>query len=186
MEEPAERAAAVQAAFKPVEDFRQGLLRDGLPVHGIVAGGTPTFAMHAARRDVECSPGTCILWDHQYQTEVPDLQFLYAAVVFTRVASKPGTGRLCFDLGHKAVASEKPHPRVSLFGLEDAQFVLHSEEHLVVESERASHFKVGDAAYGVPRHICPTVALHSEAVVVRNGRAEGRWKVTARDRHLTV
>jgi D-threonine aldolase len=186
MEDPTERAEAVQAAFKPVQEFRQTLLKDGLPVERIVAGGTPTFPMHAARRDVECSPGTCIFWDYQYQTEVPDLQFLYAAVLLTRVVSKPGTGHLCFDIGHKAVASEKPHPRVTLFGLEDVKFVSHSEEHLVAESHRTSDFKVGDVVYGIPRHICPTVALHSEAIVVRNGKADGRWKVTARDRHLTV
>jgi hypothetical protein len=40
--------------------------------------------------------------------------------------------------------------------------------------------------YGLPWHICPTVALHGEAVVVREGRAVERWKVSARDRRLTI
>ena len=51
---------------------------------------------------------------------------------------------------------------------------------------RAGDFAVGDCLYGVPWHICPTVALHAEAVVVKNGRAEARWKVVARERVLTI
>jgi hypothetical protein len=30
------------------------------------------------------------------------------------------------------------------------------------------------------------VALHSEAVIIKNGKAEGAWKIVARDRKLTV
>jgi hypothetical protein len=30
------------------------------------------------------------------------------------------------------------------------------------------------------------VALHNEAVVIRNGRAEDRWQVVARARTLTI
>ena len=36
---------------------------------------------------------------------------------------------------------------------------MHSEEHLVLETPRAAEFKIGDVLYGVPWHICPTVAL---------------------------
>jgi len=45
---------------------------------------------------------------------------------------------------------------------------------------------VGDALYGVPRHICPTVALHSFVTTIRDGKAGDRWQVTARERQLTV
>ena len=40
--------------------------------------------------------------------------------------------------------------------------------------------------YGVPWHVCPTVALHSEVVVVTENAASARWPVTARARKLTV
>ena len=62
----------------------------------------------------------------------------------------------------------------------------HSEEHLVIETPQADRFRVGDCLYGVPWHICPTVALHAEAVVVENGRATASWKVAARPRRLTI
>ncbi|MGI8905481.1 MAG: D-TA family PLP-dependent enzyme [Candidatus Sumerlaeaceae bacterium] len=182
----AARTAECEAAFLPVQKLRETLQAAGLHVPTIVAGGTPTFAIHAARNDVECSPGTCVLWDHSYGSTLPDLDFLHAAVVLTRVVSKPASNRLCLDLGHKAIASENPHPRVYFPALPDARFVGHSEEHMVLETPRAGEFRVGDAFYGIPWHICPTVALHSEAVVIRDGSATETWKVTARDRRISI
>jgi D-threonine aldolase len=180
------RAAACETAFGPVAAFRQRLLDAGLPVPRVVAGGTPTFPMHARRGDVECSPGTCVLWDWGYETNFPDLGFLHAATLLTRVISKPAPNRLCLDLGHKSVASEMPHPRVHFPELPEAKPVGHNEEHLVLETDRARDFQVGAVLSGIPWHICPTVALHSEAVPVINGHAEAPWKITARARRLTI
>ena len=165
---------ACEAAYAPVKALREQLAQAGLGFPTVVAGGTPTFPMHARRGDVECSPGTCVLWDHSYATKLPDLSFQPAALVLTRVVSKPGPNRLCLDLGHKAIASENPPPRVNLLNLADAKAVLHSEEHLVLETPKAGTFKVGDPLLGIPWHICPTVALYGEAVIIKNGKPETR------------
>jgi D-serine deaminase-like pyridoxal phosphate-dependent protein len=125
-----------------------------------------------------------VLWDFSYSTKYADLDFQQAALVLTRVVSKPGVNRLCLDLGHKAIASENPFPRVKFLNLPDAKEISHSEEHLVVETARAGEFRVGDCLFGVPRHICPTVALYSEATVVRDGMAGEVWRITARERRL--
>jgi D-serine deaminase-like pyridoxal phosphate-dependent protein len=180
------RAAACEKAFAPVNALRNELLKSGLPVPNVIAGGTPTFPFHARRSDVECSPGTCVLWDWGYSTNLPDLPFLHAATVLTRVVSRPTANRICLDLGHKAIASEMPHPRVHFPELSDGKPVTHSEEHLVLETDRAGKFHVGQVLYGIPWHICPTVALYSEAIVVTNGRAESPWKITARARRLSI
>jgi D-serine deaminase-like pyridoxal phosphate-dependent protein len=182
----AARAAASDAAFEPVARLRQDLERAGFSVPRVVAGGTPTFPVHAQRSGVELSPGTCIFWDAGYGSQLLDLPFRPAALVLTRVVSRPGGQRLCLDLGHKAIASENPHPRVQLLNLPDATPVMHSEEHLVVETPHAGRFAVGDACYGVPWHICPTVALYGAATVIDHGRAAGSWRVVARERALTV
>jgi D-serine deaminase-like pyridoxal phosphate-dependent protein len=198
----AARTAQVDAAFEPVAALRRDLLRNALPVPAVVAGGTPTFAVHARRQGVDLSPGTSVLWDGGYATQLPDLDFLSAALIVTRVVSKPGEHRVCVDLGHKAIASEGPHPRVLLIQPDtveasprdtvlgapilDATFVGHSEEHLVFESAAAPSLNVGDVLYGIPWHVCPTVALHSEAVVVRDHHAVDCWRITARDRRLTI
>ena len=180
------RTAACDVAFAPVIELRNSLLGNGLPVPRVVAGGTPTFAMHARRLDVECSPGTCVFWDAGYAVKLAEMNFLPAALVLTRVISKPGTNQLCLDLGHKAIASEMPQPRACLLNLTDLRAVSHSEEHWVVESSQADRFRVGDCLYALPWHICPTVALHAEAVVISEGRPIARWKISARDRRITI
>jgi D-serine deaminase-like pyridoxal phosphate-dependent protein len=182
----ASRTVACDAAFAQLDGIRQQLVALGLEVPTIVAGGTPTFPIHAKRPGVQCSPGTSVFWDLGYETLLPDLDFLPAVLVLTRVISKPSARILCLDLGHKAIASESPHPRVELLGLSDARFIGHSEEHLTIETDRAGDYPVGSALYGIPWHICPTVALHQEAVVIRNGRAEEHWQVIARARSITV
>ena len=180
------REQQCEEGFAAVEMLRDELLAAGMPVPRLAAGGTPTFPFHARRPGVECSPGTLVLWDAGYSTKLPDLDYLHAAMLLARVVSKPQPRRLCLDLGHKAVASEMPHPRVIFPGLPDARAVLHSEEHLVLETDEAARFKVGDVLYGIPWHICPTVALHAEVYVVKDGKAEARWSVAARARRLTV
>lgn len=182
----AARIAHVQADFVPVDRLREQLATEDLPVPRVVAGGTPTFAAHAMRDDVESSPGTCIFWDASYAGKFPDYEFLHAAVLLTRVVSKPGAGRLCLDLGYKAVSPDNPDPRVELLDVPDARMVVHNEEHFTVETARAGEFNVGDALYGIPFHVCPTVALHREAIIVEDGRVVDEWKVRARDRVLSI
>ena len=178
--------AAVAATFAPVWSLRDELRAAGLPVPLVVASGTPTFPILAEHAGVEVGAGTTVLWDAGQPVVSPDLDFLNAAVLLVRVVSRPTPDRLCLDLGHKAVASEMPHPRVRIFGLEDATFPVHNEEHLVVQTPRAAEFPEGTVLYALPRHVCPTVALHAEVVVVEGGRAIDRWPVAARARRLTV
>lgn len=182
----AERRARCEAALAPVFAMRERLRAQGLEVRRLVAGGTPTFPLLAPRGDVECSPGTSVLWDYGYATQLPDLDYLCAAAVLTRVTSRPLPDRLCLDLGHKSLGSEMPQPRALLLGMPDAQLVGHSEEHLVVETPRAADYPSGTPIYALPWHICPTVNLHSEVVVVRERRAVARWPVAARSRRISV
>ncbi len=184
--DPLARKAACDEAFAPVERLRRDLELAGIPVPCIVAGGTPTFPFHVSRPGVECSPGTCVLWDAGYGRKLPDLDYLPAAALLTRVVSRPTPNRICVDLGHKAVASEMSQPRVLFPDLPDATPVAHNEEHLVLETPRAGEWKVGDALLGIPWHICPTVALHAEVWVVTDGVAGERWPVSARARRITI
>ena len=182
----ATRAAACEQAFEPVWELRRSLLAAGIPVPGIVAGGTPTFPIHARRPDVECSPGTPVLWDAGYASKLPDLDFLPAATLLTRVISRPGPTQLCLDLGHKAVGSEMPHPRVLFPELPDAKTLIHSEEHLVIETQTAPSLPLGSILHAIPWHICPTVALHSEVFVQECGTVAATWPVVARARRITI
>ena len=182
----AARTARCEQDFEPVLKLRSELEQSGIPVPELVASGTPTFPVHAQHEDRICSPGTTVLWDFGYGDGLPDMEFEYAAVLMTRVISKPGNDKVCLDLGHKAVAADKPQPRVRIFGHENAEAVVHSEEHLTMHMPEAGQLAVGDSCYGVPVHICPTVALHDIAWVVKDGKAVQAWEVAARRRSLGV
>jgi len=182
----AERMRLCDAGFAPVATLRSRLESEFGRRVGVIAGGSPTFALHAARPDVSLSPGTTVLWDAGYAHKLPDLPFEPAAVLMTRVLSRPAPGQLCLDLGHKAVASEMPQPRAIFLDLPDAVAVGHSEEHLVVESPAAGRFGVGDSVHALPWHVCPTVALHQEVWLAEAGRATGPWTVQARSRRLSI
>jgi len=107
-------------------------------------------------------------------------------VLLARVVSRPTANRLCIDLGHKAVASEMNHPRVRFYGLEGAETVMHSEEHLVLETNLAANYPVGTVLYGLPQHVCPTVALQSYVGFVEDHEYKVTWPVVARTRCITI
>ena len=185
----AERAAAIDVEWEKVIAFRDDLLAQGWPVARIVAGGTGSFPVYAEKDDptVELSPGTCLLQDTGYAELFPDLQFTPAALLLTRVISRPAEDRLTLDLGYKAVASDPPAgKRLSFPDLPDAQQILQNEEHLVLKTDRAEEFQPGDELLAVPRHVCPTSALHKQVFVISDGRLAGCWDVAARDRRLMV
>lgn len=180
------REDAVAKSFAEVETLRDRIAQAGFDRPPVVAGGSPTFFPHAAHHDRQCSPGTTVFWDGCYRTRFPEMEFQNAALVLTRVISKPADDLLCLDLGYKSVSPDNPNPRVLFPQIPDAEMRVHSEEHLTIRTERANQFALGDVLYGIPWHICPTVALYSEAAVIREGEIAERWQVVARERMLTV
>ncbi|WP_298715079.1 D-TA family PLP-dependent enzyme [Chitinophaga sp.] len=174
-----ERTRQCDEAFAAVEQ----LAADIHPPE-IIAGGTPTFPIHARRAEITLSPGTCLLWDEGYGTGLPDQPFVVAAQLLTRVISKPQEGHVTLDLGHKAVSAENPITRRVFFpALKHYEVISQSEEHLVVKTPEADTLQVGDVLYGTPWHVCPTVALYNEALVIENGSNTGTWAI-ARGRLL--
>lgn len=176
-----QRKIRCESDFEPVLKLKSDLESSGIKVERIVAGGTPTFPIHLTRKNVETSPGTPLLWDQGYAEMFPDLNFLSAAVLLTRVVSQPETGLVCFDLGHKSVASEMNLPRVKFLGGSAARQISQSEEHLVVETNEIEKFNIGSVHYAVPFHVCPTVAKYKNARLVNNGETNDAWEVAARD-----
>lgn len=181
-----ERTRKCNEAFTPVNLLREkmSMLAGNITV---VAGGTPTFPIHAKRKGVECSPGTFIYWDKGYQSILQEQPFLFAALIVTRVVSKPTDETICVDLGHKAIASENSiQQRVTFLNAPELQPIGHSEEHLVLQAEKGNGYQIGDVLYGVPYHVCPTIALHDRTAVVENKKAIGFWNTESRNRFLTV
>jgi len=181
------RTAECEEAYKPISQLKNEIIAAGFDAPIIIAGGSPTFPIHAQRPDVECSPGTFIYWDNGYSDLCPEQPFQPAAWLVTRVISKPDDTKICLDLGHKSVAAENDitkriffpdHPTLIPIG--------QSEEHLVMEAGANHGFQVGDTLIGIPYHICPTVALYEKVYVVENNQVCGEWPITARTRSILL
>lgn len=184
----AERRQAVEAAWQDVIRLKSACEQLDLPVPELLCGGTPTFPVYAtfSEPEIRLSPGTSIFHDAGYGSAFPDLAFEPAAIVLTRVISRPAPDRITLDLGNKSVAADPPKGRRVLFPeLPDADQVIHNEEHLVLQTPDAGRYRVGDTLLGIPIHVCPTSALHAEVTVIDDGQRSESWQVTARNRSLT-
>ncbi len=184
-----ERRTAVRAEWEKVIAFRDGLVAEGWPVPRIVCGGTGSFPVYAEIDEptIEMSPGTCVYNDAGYSALFPDMVFPPATLILTRVISRPTSDRVTVDLGYKAAASDPPVGKRLVFpDIPDAEQVLQNEEHLVIQTSHADDYQPGDVLFAIPRHICPTSALHKEVYVVADGRLTGTWTIASRDRKLTI
>jgi D-threonine aldolase len=179
------RKKKCDAEFRAVEELALKISEKFSIDPEIVAGGTPTFPVHAMRNHVTCSPGTTLFWDWGYDTSFKDLNFEFSAIIVTRIVSKPGNDLLCLDLGHKSIAAENPlNSRVHLLNLPVTEFIGHSEEHLVVRVKDNKKYEPGQVIYGIPHHICPTTALYERVFVIEKSRFTKTWRVIARDRMI--
>jgi len=130
-----QRKRNCDAAFDSVMSMKDSLSKDGFDVPEIITGGSPTFSIHCKRENIVCSPGTFVYWDKGYSELCPEQKFLPAAVLVTRIISKPKAGYLCLDLGHKSVAAENEITRrVYFLNAPELKPISQSEEHLVVET----------------------------------------------------
>ena len=180
------RKAKCDQAFEEVTKLK-GDLKKKLDIDStIVVGGSPCFSIHCKREEVECSPGTFVYWDHGYQSICKEQDFQIAALVISRVISHPADNTICLDLGHKSIAAENPFPRVFFFELDSWEAIGQSEEHLVMRSEIDDQPSIETMFYGVPKHICPTVALYNQVSIIRNGRVDTVWDITARGRRISI
>ena len=182
-----QRTIECDHAFSQVEALVESLREKGITVPAIIVGGSPSFPIHAKRKNVECSPGTFAYWDKGYIDLCPEQAFLPAALLVTRIISLPSKTKITTDLGHKSVAAENEMgKRVFFQNATDLKPVSQSEEHLVTEAPEGHSHKVGDVLYALPYHICPTVALYERVITIEKGRISGEWMNNARDRRISL
>jgi len=179
------REVQINKDFEGVKILVSELKEKGIEIEELACGGTFSFPIHAKHKSRTLCPGTPLLWDAGYEQNIPDLDFLPAAVLLGRVISRP-QGNLCLDLGYKAFASEMSHPRLKFLNIQIKDVLNHSEEHLVVTTTNHSVLSEGDVVYALPIHICPTIALHDQVYVVKNSNIVDTWKVVARNRTYQI
>jgi D-serine deaminase-like pyridoxal phosphate-dependent protein len=149
----------------------------------IVTSGTPTFPFALRHpgffgRNHKVSPGTVVYWDERSAALGID-GFAPAALVLARVISA-GAGRATCDAGSKAVDAAAGDPCAIVVDWPHLRAATPSEEHLPLRAESGSVPSLGALLQLVPRHVCPTVNLADEAVLLDGERVVGIVAVAAR------
>ena len=148
------------------------------------------------------SPGTVVFHDWRGERQNPGLGLKPAVVVMARVVSNPRAGMVTLDCGSKSIAAEAGDPAGYVIGYPEVTARSCSEEHMpcsVTELAESSGKRKrgatdpwqsknrGEVCFVVPEHICPTVNLADEVVVIPEGSSEIEVRrVDARGHHLRL
>jgi len=194
-----ERRDAMDVVYDRVRALVEVLHADGVACGEVITSGTPSFisalahaGLGAMRDEVgtvhRVSPGTVMLSDARTGEQLGDVGLEPAAFVLARCVSKPAPNRITLDAGCKAISADAGNPIANVVGYEASLTALGpSEEHLPLalldasvgegggadgEESAAGAARAiarGDALYLLPRHICPSVNMFTEAILVEEG-----------------
>ncbi|HIF41900.1 MAG TPA: D-TA family PLP-dependent enzyme [Planctomycetes bacterium] len=168
------------------------LKTQGVEVDEVITAGTPAFLSaleYAPLRELEgarhrVSPGTVVFHDARSQVENPGLGLAPAAFVFSRVVSQPCRGQITLDAGSKALAAEAGDPAAHALGHPEWTALSPSEEHLPVDLGNGPAPERGSTCLLIPRHVCPTVNLAEQALLVESDGSHSVVRVSARAHDL--
>ena len=135
-----------------------------MSVPEVITAGTPTFpcslaykGFHGAGFIHRVSPGTIVYCDATSLAQLPaEYGYAPAALVLTRVVSRPHDGIITCDAGHKAVSADAGVPTCVVAGHPELTPLAPSEEHLPMALNRETPGpQVGEALSLLPRYVCP-------------------------------
>ncbi len=180
------RAEAAADEVEALAKANEALTAAGFTIDVLSAGSTPTAELSAKAPITEQRPGTYVFNDAQqvFLGAVPPTAVAFFVVATVVSATVPG--QVIVDAGAKAV-SRDAHPILPGFGwLADRGLPLRTmnDYHGFVDVAAGSPApRVGDRVVIVPNHVCPTVNLYDELVIVEDGQVVDTWSVAARGRN---
>lgn len=186
------RRETAQGGYRRLVDLALALRAAGVESGEVITSGTPSF-LHAidfagfaelAPTAHRVSPGTVVLHDLRSEQELDEIDLEPAAIVLTRVVSHPAPGIVTCDAGSKSLAAEAGDPSAFVLGHPELEPLRPSEEHLPLRVHAGPPPPRGTPLLLVPRHVCPTVNLAEEAVLIEGGKFSGRVAVRARAHDL--
>lgn len=190
-----ERTVAAHHGYDRLMKIVSEVERSGLRVPELITAGTPTFPCalsYSGFRDAgfvhRISPGTVVYGDATSVAQLPpEFGYRPAALVLSRVVSRPKNGIVTCDAGHKAVSADAGVPTCVVVGHAELTALSPSEEHLpFAVQEGSASPQTGDTLFLLARHICPTVNNFDRALLIRNGAIESVEKVSARGREAPL
>jgi D-serine deaminase-like pyridoxal phosphate-dependent protein len=183
---PADQIAeGAREAGRRLVDTAEAIRRQGVEITEVSVGSTPSSPYTASVGGVtEMRPGTYVFRD--------TTGFLYgmygpercAARVLATVVAHPAPDRAILDSGSKTLALDMSHGHPGhgyIVGHGTSVLERLSEEHGVIAiAEDDPGFTIGERVEVIPNHICPSINLFDELMVIRDGRVIDTWAVAAR------
>lgn len=178
----AERREAARRASERTTAFVDALARRGIHCETVTGGGTGSVEFDLENGVyTELQPGSYVFMDADYaQNEfAASSRFAHSLFVATQVMSRTHATRAVVDAGLKSIAVDSGLPTV--WG-EGAVYTAANDEHGILQlpDDDAPPPALGSLVLLVPGHCDPTLNLHDELVVFRDGRVEGVWPIAAR------
>jgi len=179
--DPQDRQTKVLEALRPLQDTRDLLERNGLPVEIVSGGGTGTYDVSGTNPPMtEIEAGSYVFMDSTYRQTRPE--FEQALYILSTVVSRPTPERVVTDAGRKTISNDFGFP-VPL-GAPGATIKSLSEEHglLTLADPDAVSLRPGEKMRFVPSHCCTTTNLHDQLYVIQDQTLVGIWPIAARGR----
>lgn len=189
------RTKAARAGYDRLLQIVSELMRAGIAVPEVITAGTPAFPCSltykpfaAAEFTHRVSPGTTVYCDASALAQLPpEYGYQPAALVISRVVSRPRADIVTCDAGHKSVSADAGVPTCLVLNCPGLMPLAPSEEHLPIRVEAGAKApEIGDILYLLPRHVCPTVNNFDYALMVRDGELTRVEEVTARGREAPL
>lgn len=184
-----EHAQQLAALTRLVAETKSAFEREGMTLHVVSAGSTPTlWQTHEIAGVTEMRPGTYIFNDRTTSQIGACAPEDCALTVLATVVSTSVAGQAVVDAGAKALGREPMRG-----GTDDGFACLWndpgvvvksmSEEHGILDLSRSSwRPQVGERVRVVPNHVCIVVHLADQVFGVRDGAVVSSWPVAARGR----
>lgn len=159
----------------------------GIAVHTVSAGSTPTGPAAATVPGItEIRPGTYVFFDRMTtRSGVSSLDEVALSILAT-VVSRPAPDMAVIDAGSKTFCGDvvPAHAGLEGYGVtsdgEKGIVVRMSEEHGIVRLAPGFAPEVGEKLLFYPNHVCTSVNLSDELLIVQDGVVEQVWQIAAR------
>jgi D-serine deaminase-like pyridoxal phosphate-dependent protein len=180
---PDAATAAARGEREALLEAGERLRGAGFEVRVLSGGSTPSLTATEPGGATEVRPGVYVFGDaQQWELGHCAAEAIALTVLATVVSAHPD--RIILDAGSKVLGADRA-AWASGFGRlldhPDARVTALSEHHATVVGTGLPG--VGETVRVVPNHVCATVNLVDEVVVVRGGVIEARWLVAARGRN---
>src|SRR3989339_775361 len=163
-----ERKEKARKAMKLLTESAKLLVKYGVPVGIVSAGGTGTYDITGKISGVtELQAGSYVFMDEKYRSLIKS--FEESLFVLSSICGVRYDGSYIIDAGRKSLSSEFGDPQVG-----KKPILKMSEEHSNVQGSKVF---AGQRVLVTPTHCCTTVNLHEKLNVINKNGSVKVWKI---------